>query len=185
MNSLPPRSLLTLVAFFAVCLCLSCGSGQTPTANSNANQATQTASSKADPAASKPRADDKDGSCDVGTIGQRRTDVETKLKALVADDDELGPKVDVTVEIAGDTGKEFLEVYVSSKVSGPTAIGGEDELEDLSKIVRKFFKSKCVRRVIFVAPGTGEMRTRTRAIEWGACEHPDMLCSDGICARQC
>jgi hypothetical protein len=185
-NSSPPKGLLTLIAFFAVCLSLSCGSAPTPTANSNTNVATQTAASNADPAANKPAAAAIDPACDDSVpIATRRTNVETNLKELVAADKELGTKVEVTVAIAGDPGKEFLEVYVSSKDSGPTAIGGEDELEDLSKIVRKFFKSKCVKRVFFVAPGSGTITTRTRAIEWTACEHPEILCSDGICKRQC
>ena len=185
MNSVPPKGLLTLAAFFALWLCLSCGSGQAPTANSNSNLSPKTASSNTDPTTGQT-AIDKDAACDDSVpIGDRRTNVETSLKALVAADNELGTKVDVTVAIAGDPGKEFLEVYVSSKDSGPTMIGGEDELEDLSKIVRKFFKSKCVRRVIFVGSGAGTVQTRTRAMEWIACEHPDMLCSDGICKRQC
>src|SRR5690349_2023127 len=105
----------------ALALAFSCGSPQPPTPNQNQNQnqnGTNVNMSIVIP----------DPSCDATTLTQRRSDVEAALKALIDKDKELAGRIDVTVEIVNNA-------YLQAVITGYA--GGEDELEDLAKIVRK------------------------------------------------
>lgn len=126
---------------------------------------------------------ERDAACNAANIETRRGDTEAKLNDLIEDDNELENHVKAEVEIAGDADSQYLEVYLTGSALG------EDELEDLSKIVRKFMHKdqNCVKKAIFiVAPdaNTNESK-RARGFEWTSCEYPTQLCSNGTCSNSC
>jgi hypothetical protein len=118
-----------------------------------------------------------DDSCDESNIDRRKEKVEAKIRRLLDEDNELsGDRVKFQVRKVGD---RYLEVVIAGKTSG------EDELQDLSSLLRKFMRSRCVRRVVIV-PSLPTLSTQqTEGFEWIACEHPKILCPDGECRDSC
>ena len=153
------------VLLFLIALAFSCGSPQPTVQNQNQN------GGNVNMAIVIP-----DKSCDTVDINARRTDVENALKKLIDDDNQLGGHISVKVEIVNNK-------YLQAVINGYA--GGDDELEDLAKIIRKVMhKQDCVRKVYFVNT-SGVVPTAGNPGDvgflWTACEWPKIVCPDGSC----
>jgi len=157
------------VVLAAVMLIMSCGTApQNTNLNQNQNQNQNGIETKA-------AAIEYDDACDEQDVNRRRDKTQQKIDAELSRDDELKDRVKILVKTVGTS---HLEAIVEGQA------GGEDELEDLSRIVRKFMKRKCVVRVLFVTTGTIPSATsadRNEIFEWNACEWPNVPCTNGEC----
>jgi len=161
-------ALLLTVILAVLVFMLSCGTApQNTTQNQNQNQGV---------AGAEPT--DiiiHDPACDESNIATRLKDSQDNINAELAKDKQLKDgRVKVLVKAVG-TG--YLEAIVEGQ-----ALGG-DELEDLSRILRKFMKKNCVLKVSFVPSGTIPPSPSTKGdyFEWSACEYPKVACPNGEC----
>jgi hypothetical protein len=126
----------------------------------------------------------KDSACDETNTNTKIELAQNRINAALAADDELGEgrvKVLVRKSAAGN----YLEALVEGSA------GGEDEVDDLTRILRKFMRKNCVLRVTFVPTGTvppaaangsgGSSGLRGEDFEWSGCEHPKVVCPNGEC----
>jgi hypothetical protein len=134
---------------------------------------------------------EKDASCDEVNIDNRLRKAQERIDQDLANDNQLKDgRVKVQVKKVAST------MYLEALVEGQAL--GEDELQDLSRILRKFMQKKCVLRVSFVPTGTipivtpsGTPTTSTTSsipgipFAWSACEYPKVPCPDGECKDSC
>lgn len=162
---------VVLAVFLSI---LSCGPGPQNT-NQNLNQ-----NQNQNGIETKTAAVAFDSACDEGDIETRRQSAQDKIDRELAGDDELKDgRVKILVKTVGTS---YLEALVEGRAAG------DDELEDVSRILRKFMKRKCVLRVSFVPTGTIPPFTssvRGESFEWNACEWPTVACPNGECASSC
>jgi hypothetical protein len=101
-----------------------------------------------------------DPACNETNIETKRQKTQDKIDQELKRDDELKDgRVKILVKVVDGT---YLEALVEGRA------GGDDELADLDRILRKFMKGKCVLRVSFVPAGTipTAAATQVEGFEW-------------------
>jgi len=170
----PIRVVLYAFASAMILLTLSCATG---TQNGNQNQ-NQNQNQKQNESQKSGTVVSYDAACDDDlTLDQKKKNVEDKIKKEFDDHGRLKDDVKYAVKKVGTT---HLEILLEGGVRY------KDDMDDLIKIVRKFMKSKCATRVLFVAPGTLPLASeseRYEGFEWIGCEEPNVVCPNGECKR--
>ena len=144
--------------------------GQNQNDNQNANRAGNVAVLYSD-------------ACDPTNMNTKIELVQARIDEDIARDDEL-KEGRVKVQVRKATGGDYLELLVEGFARG------EDELNDLTHILKKFMNKdkNCVLRVVFVPTGTIPALAnsdRLTDFQWSACEWPKIACPSGVCAKAC
>ena len=126
----------------------------------------------------------KDPACDETNTNTKIELAQNRIDTALAGDNELG-EGRVKVLVRKSTDGNYLEALVEGYA------GGEDEVDDLTRILRKFMRKNCVLRVTFVPAGTvppaaangsgSPAGLRREAFEWSGCEYPKVVCPNGEC----
>lgn len=98
----------------------------------------------------------------------------TSLKRLLKD--QGNPDGTFSIEIRKASNGTYFVAYVRGKVSG------DDNLKELSNILNDFQdREECLRTVYFLPDQTTPAALDGPGFEWGACEHPMVVCPNGEC----
>ena len=124
----------------------------------------------------------KDDACDETNLDTKIGLAQNKISNSLAKDNQLKDnRIKALVRKSADG--DYLEVLIEGYA------GGEDEVNDLTSILRKFMDKNCVLTVKFVPTGTipgpsgttGPSDLRSEDFQWSACEHPKVACPSGEC----
>ncbi len=167
-------------------LALSCAPGPQ---NANQNQSGTNASPANVNVALLPI--ERDPTCELTDLEDRRREVEKRINAKIEDDDDLKKM------LKGHSGKPKRFEFVVTKVAGSYrpflearfkgVITQKTQLDDLVKRLDNFMFEGCVHRVVFGQPGTGlPLADRTiDGFEWHYCDYPTVACPNGECKENC